>query len=64
VELLIEDIELKKNFQAKWPFDCEICGEGVEEDGDFIFMGDKKKVCSGCHEKIIDYLNEILEQEA
>lgn len=54
-ELLIEDIEYKKPFDAKYPAICDGCHREVET---FIFMGDKRKICIDCQVEIQDFLEE------
>ena len=51
-ELLIEELENKKPFSANFPFDCALCGESVEEDEEFFFFGNKKRVCSDCRSEM------------
>lgn len=42
-DILLEEIECKKHFEAHWDTDCDVCGGSINEDDDFIFMGVKKK---------------------
>lgn len=48
LSILKEDLEYRKDVEAKWPFDCDGCGQQVLPGERFCFMGNKKKVCGGC----------------
>lgn len=47
-KLILEDLENKKHYNAKWDFACDGCGEQVFQGDALVFMGDKKKVCITC----------------
>lgn len=47
-ELLLEELEGKKPFNANWLTECSLCGSNIEEGDEFFFFGDKKKICTNC----------------
>lgn len=51
-DILKEEFENKKAFDAKWEAECNLGGEDIMEGDTFYFMGDKKKVCQNCFEEI------------
>lgn len=53
LELIKEDIENKKDFPAKWPAQCDVCGEAIDKGDSFIFMGEKKKICTPCIDVVV-----------
>lgn len=55
-QLLLEEIIGKKVFLAKFAILCELCRENIEEDREFVFIGDKKKLCMNCQRT---FINEI-----
>ena len=58
-KILLEELEYKKRFNSNWPTICDICTLDIEEQDEFVFMGDKRKMCVDC----IDELESILEAE-
>ena len=60
-DLLLEDLEYKKSFEAFPSLQCDGCGEYVANisGGEFVFMGDKKKLCSDCLFEITEYLEGV-----
>lgn len=57
-KLLAKEIKSKKKFVANWDSDCDGCGESILQDDEFIFMGDKQKICTDCIDKIINFLED------
>ena len=59
-ELLVEELGYKKTFNnSMYVFPCSCCKNTVEQGDEFIFMGDKKKVCINCQAEIIEYLENL-----
>jgi len=56
IELLLEELEYKKIFNANYQTMCDICYNNIEQDDEFIFLGNKKKVCMDCVEEIKEFL--------
>lgn len=54
--IIIEDLGEKRHYPAKWDFACDICEEQVDAGTDFVFMGDKRKVCLTCLMQMIEDL--------
>jgi len=63
VALIIEEMDCKKVFQAKWVFDCALCGDHVDEGTDFVFIGDKQKICVSCQAYISEFFSDALQRE-
>lgn len=59
-DLLMEELENKKSFDATWESECDLCGEILLEGDTFYFFGSKRKVCSNCYDQIGDQLEEQL----
>ena len=58
-EILLEEMENKKNFVASYDLTCSV-DECVIEEGDrFVFMGDKRKVSLDCLGKLQAELEDI-----
>jgi len=62
LDLLADDVEAKKEFEAKWPFTCDLCEGDVEKGGYFVFFGKKDKVCDGCRDGIVKFLRDLRKQ--
>lgn len=58
-DILIEELEGKKPFDAMWSTDCNICGNSIEEGDEFFFFGDKQKVCGDCKAEMINLIEGI-----
>ncbi len=46
--ILLEELEVRKEFQAHWDTACDNCDEPLFEGDTFYFFGEKRKVCSNC----------------
>lgn len=57
-QTLYQELERKKQFQARWDTYCDECGSNIQEDDDFYFFGDKRKICQECYNEIMNYLEE------
>jgi hypothetical protein len=57
--LLLEEFEMKKKFNATWAGTCDFCAGDIDEGQEFIFMGNKNKVCDDCQMQIIAFLEEL-----
>lgn len=57
-ELLIEDLENKKPFQANFDSKCYFGCQIIRGD-DFYFMGDKRKVCASCRGELQEEMNNL-----
>lgn len=60
-EILLADWQNKKQFKATWSGDCDNCGQGIEQDEEFVFYGSKQKLCNDCSGKIESTLENIVE---
>ena len=58
-KILIDDLEYKKHFQAHYGTECDVCSGNIEEDEDFVFMGDGQKVCVSCLGELQESLEEL-----
>ena len=54
-ELLKEDVENRKIYTALGPFTCGGCGELVQINEEFVYIGGKK-ICNNCQGEIIESL--------
>ncbi len=57
-EILIEELENKKIFNANRDTYCDVNGEDILQDDEFVFMGNKQKMCRQC----LDDLQELVEE--
>lgn len=57
-KLLLYEIENKKGYQATWKGYCDGCKGLIDEGEEFMFMGDKRKICTECQADIISFLEE------
>jgi hypothetical protein len=57
-ELLAQELANKKSYAAHRDTFCDICAEDIPEGEDFIFMGEKKKICNVCFGEITTFLEE------
>lgn len=57
-DLLVQELENKKTFDAMYDTSCDACGEDIAKDDEFTFFGDKKKVCNNCFENLLDQIKE------
>jgi hypothetical protein len=57
-KLLLYEIENKKGYVATWKGYCDGCRGPIGEGEEFIFMGDKRKICTECQEDVIQFLEE------
>ena len=55
-EVLQEELENKKMYEASWDTDCNVCGDTILEGDEFCYMGNKRKVCENCRSEIIDFV--------
>lgn len=55
-DVLMEELDNKKSFTANWDTECEICNQDIMEGDDFYFFGEKRKVCSNCHNEMGDQI--------
>lgn len=46
--MLVEDLESQKTYEAYTFTGCDCCGETIEEGEEFVFMGNRRKVCLKC----------------
>lgn len=57
INLLIEELENKKDYN---PFEytyCDVCGEELDDTNTFYFMGSmKQKICGVCFEELLEFL--------
>jgi len=60
-ELFLEELEFKRQYTAKYDFDCELCSSVIEEGDDFVFLGDKQRICLDCVEEMRGKLSKQLE---
>ena len=58
-DILIEELQSKKAFDANWQTECDIGGEDIEEGEAFVFMGNKKKVCESCMGELIEIVEAL-----
>lgn len=58
-EILIEELEAKKPFEAQWNVICDGCGLSIVEGEEFFFFGDKKKICSDCKASMIEVVEAV-----
>jgi hypothetical protein len=58
-DLLIEELENKKSFSAKWDTNCDLCGDDIFEGDEFYFFGDKKKIDSKCFMEIQEEVSNL-----
>lgn len=58
-QLLIEELRFKKVFNARFAVLCELCRENIEEDKEFVFIGNSKKICLDCQRAIISELETL-----
>ena len=58
-QLLIEDFQYKRVFIARFAILCELCRNNIEEGQEFVFIGDKKKLCIACQMKFITELETL-----
>lgn len=56
IKLLIEDVEYKRDYTARYDLTCYLCGNEIAIGDKFYFFGDSHKVCNACHHDIIDQL--------
>lgn len=56
LELLIEDLKYKLPTPSKFSFPCSACSKFILYQSDFIWIGNKKKICIPCSTKIINIL--------
>lgn len=57
-DLLVEDLESRKPFDARFDSKCYFGCEIIRGD-QFYFMGDKRKVCSSCRAELQEEINNI-----
>ena len=59
-KLLLEDMQYKKTFNnSMYPFPCRSCKNTVGSGDEFVFLGDKQKICTNCLGEIIEYLESL-----
>jgi len=47
-EIIKEEFENKKSYDANFRFRCSGCRNWIEEGEPFYFVGNKKRVCGDC----------------
>jgi len=57
-QILLDELENKKSYDAKWETVCDSCGDDIQEEDSFIFMGDKQKICNECQGHVTEFLEE------
>ena len=62
LQLILDELQGKKEFQPFRATSCDFCLDDIEESDDFYFMEGKRKICSECFFEVIDYL-EIKQKE-
>ena len=55
-QLLLEEMECKKDYKANHDFRCGCCNEFIIEDDLFWFFGNGIKVCEECYDEIINFI--------
>lgn len=58
-QLLIDDFENRKEFEAHFDQQCEVCGEEILE-GDALYFVGNKRVCAETIDVIVEYLKDSL----
>lgn len=58
MQILMEELEGKKEFTANWDSVCEGCGNNILEGDTFYFFGEKRKVCQECFGNMQDEVGE------
>ena len=58
-QLIIEDLEEKKPYPAKWDLSCGLCDNDIPAGDDFFYLGGKK-VCNDCRDLATQLVNERL----
>lgn len=61
--VLLEDMNNKKVFTAKYHAVCDCCGELIEDEEDLYFYGSKQKLCGECYGGILEELEKITGEE-
>lgn len=59
-DFLIEDLENKKSYQARFDGNCSTCMNKIYKSDEFYFIGDSKKLCLTCKIDLIDLIEERL----
>jgi hypothetical protein len=62
--LLIEDLKRKKRLALKYDGPCAGCGEGMQSGDEFIFMGEKSRICLECADEMIATLENLRDETA
>ncbi len=57
-QLLVEDIEMRKRYPAFVNCTCQICGSAIFKGEEFVYIGDKKRMCNSCVYELMDELEE------
>lgn len=58
--VVIRDLENKKRFVAEYDGRCAGCSHPILEGDEFIFMGNKEKICTAsCLPEIMDHLESL-----
>ena len=57
-KLLAEEMEYKKTYVATWDTACSAGNHHIIKGNEYIYLGDKKKVCIDCLAEIIEFLEE------
>lgn len=56
IKLLIEDVDYKRDYTARYDLKCHLCGGEIMIGDKFYFFGESRKVCTNCHHDMIDQL--------
>ena len=60
IGVINRDLENKKVFIAEYDGRCSTCSHPILEGDEFIFMGNKEKICTAsCLPEIMDHLESL-----
>ena len=58
--VIVRDLENKKRFTAEYDGRCSTCSHPILEGDEFIFMGNKEKICTtDCLPEIMDHMESL-----
>lgn len=61
LHIILSELKNKKVFNAMKDTECECCFDTIFEDDDFYFMGDKEKICQSCMTRMIELIEERIQ---